>query len=60
MTAGYLAELRRLILVWEFTESLFESGDDARKFYRVAIDNATQHIIEAHKEHPHGPPDETR
>jgi hypothetical protein len=47
MTPGYVAELRRLIVVWEFAESLLDSDDPARQFYAQAIDAATSHIIEA-------------
>ena len=47
MTPGYVAELRRMIVVWEFAEGLMAPDDPARKFYAAAIDTATQHIIEA-------------
>ena len=47
MTRDYVTELRRLILIWEFAESLMDSDDPDRQFYTAAIDAATSRIIEA-------------
>ena len=47
MTPGYVAELRRMIVVWTYAEQLLDSDDPARKFYAQAISAATGHIIEA-------------
>ena len=44
--ADYIAELRRLILIWQFSEQLLDSNDPARRFYTQAIDAALGHIIE--------------
>lgn len=52
MTPGYIAELRRLIVVWEFAESLMDSDNPDRQFYTTAIANATEHLIEAKVKSP--------